>query len=66
MKKMELDKLKKWQKEHGLEEFEESDFLVTNIKRINGNTLEITAFVNIYLKNGELYSTTSNMLVKLR
>jgi len=63
---LELDKLKKWQKEHGLEEFDESEFLVTNIKRIDANTLEITAFVNIYLKNGELYSITSNILVKLR
>ena len=66
MKKMELDKLKKWQKEHGLEEFDESEFLVTNIKRIAPNLLEVTAFVNIYLKNGELYSTTSNIIVKLR
>ena len=63
---MEVDKLKKWQKEHGLECFDDSEFLVTNIKRINSNTLEITAFINIYLNNGELYSTTSNMIVKLR
>lgn len=63
---MELDKLKKCKEKHELEEFGVSGgFLVTNIKRINVNTLEITAIINVYLNNGELYLTTSNIIVEL-
>ena len=48
--------LEDWTKAQGLEDFEDSEFLVNRIKIIDENTIRVKAFVNVYLKNKEVYS----------
>jgi len=48
--------LEEWVKREGLIEFEDSEFLVNRIEIIDENSIRVKAFVNVYMKNKELYS----------
>jgi len=66
MTEEELKEVNKWWTKQGLDDFEDSEFLVNRVRKIDGNTLEITAFTNIYLKNGDLYSAQITFTAKKR
>jgi len=70
------EELEEWVKREGLTDFEDSEFLVNRIEIVDENTIRVKAFVNVYMKNKELYSaqirftlqkrrTTTNDLPKL-
>ena len=48
--------LEEWVKRQGLEDFEDSEFLVNKIEITGENTMRVKAFVNVYMKNRGLYS----------
>jgi len=45
-----------WITKQGLDIFQDSDFVVNGLRKIGEETLEIDAFVNIYLTNEDLFS----------
>ena len=61
-----MKKVNAWCTKQGLDDLEDSDFIPNKLRIIDAETLEITAFINIYLKNGELYSTTIRFNVEKR
>jgi len=58
--------LEEWVKEQGLEDFEDSEFLVNRIEIIDENTIRVKAFVNVYMKNKDLYSTQIRFTLEKR
>lgn len=50
------EELDRWIKENGLEKFKDSDFIVNGIEMRDGNIMRISAFVNVYMENGDLFS----------
>ena len=47
--------LEEWARRQGLTEFDDSEFLVNRIEILDENTIRVKAFVNVYLKNKEVY-----------
>ena len=59
-----MDEVNKWYSEAGLDDFKEEECVVNGMKRIDADTLEMRAFTNIHLKNGDLYSAQITFIVK--
>lgn len=51
-----MEKVNKWIKKQGLEEFEDSDFVVNGLKKIDDEMYEVDAFVNVYLTDDSIIS----------
>ena len=51
-----MKKVNVWWSKQGLDDFEDSECLVNGIRRIDADTLEVDAFINIYLTNNDLFS----------
>ena len=49
-------KLCGWWSKKGLDIFEDSEFLVTGLRKVDDETFEVDAFINIYLTNKDLFS----------
>lgn len=62
----EMKKVNDWITKKGLTDFKESEILVNEMKRLDAHTLEIGAYINIYLKNDDLYSAQIKFIVKKR
>lgn len=62
----EMKKVNKWCIKQGLDILKDSDFVVNKIERINEKRLQVTAFINIYLTNGDLYTTTIQFEIEKR
>lgn len=60
------EELSKWVTQQGLDDFEDSEFIVNEMRVIDENTLKITAFTNVYLKNGDVYSATVRFEIEKR
>lgn len=52
----EKKKIDDWWKKRGLEMFEDSEMLVNGLKKIDDETYEVDAFVNVYLTDKTLIS----------
>lgn len=62
----EMKKVRAWEIEKGLTDFDDAEILVNGMKRIDDDTFEVDAFVNIYLKSGDLCSGQIKFVVKKR
>jgi len=52
----EMKKVNDWWKKRGLTEFDDSEFLVTGLKKLDDETYEVDAFVNVYLTDKSIIS----------
>jgi len=52
----EMKKVNDWWGKKGLNDFEDSEFLVTGLRKIDDETYEVDAFVNVYLTDKSLIS----------
>ena len=48
--------LAQWAKDSGTDRLEQEEFLINKIEQISKNKIRVTAFVNVYLNDGSLYS----------
>lgn len=62
----EMKKVRAWEIEKGLTDFDDAEILVNGMKKIDDDSIEVDAFVNIYLKNGELHSAQIKFAVEKR
>lgn len=60
------EELEAWIKESGVDKLDGEDFLVNGIQQIDENTIKVTAFVNIYLKDESLFSQDIEFIAKRR
>lgn len=51
-----MKKVNDWWKKRGLTEFDDSEFLVTGLKKLDDETYEVDAFVNVYLTDKSIIS----------
>ena len=63
---MNKQELEEWVKREGLTEFEDSEFLVNRIENIDENTIQVKAFVNVYMTNKDLFSAQIVFRLKKR
>jgi len=61
-----MKKVNDWLTKQGLDDFKDSEILVNGLRRIDEDTVEIDAFVNIYLTNEDLYSAQISFKVLKR
>jgi len=52
----EMKKVNDWWTKQGLNDFEDSEFLVNGLRKIDDETYEVDAFVNVYLTDKSIIS----------
>ena len=51
-----IKEVNEWWSKKGLDIFEDSEFLINGLRKVDDETFEVDAFINIYLTNKDLFS----------
>jgi len=51
----EMKKINKWAKESGVDQMEDEEIVVNKIEEKDSDEIVVTALVNVYMKNGDLF-----------